>query len=381
MDTQSMRLMKIAGSVQWLVVCMTLWMATPAAAAPTGTAGSAAKTADRVTNADVDTKKAGSKPASATSTKAADDTDGDTPVAQSAEQVQPAKAKASPWAQSTFGLNQSASAISFNRGAEYDYNPFYALTLSFAPSWRINEAFSTSLSAALSREVTQADNRNRADEVWFNDISWTMAYAGYKIPVLGVVLGGQVTTFLPTSPLSQAQTLRLGVQPGVSISRRFNVLAGLSVAYRGGLRLNVHQFTTSETESPRLAGCRGQECARLLNTGVRNSQYQQSHAGSVSLTFVDWLSASVSVGAYLSHLYESSDLGEDEFFALEPMDTRYAMSFGLGLNATLPKGVTAGLGLSTFSPQRAPNNDFYRPFYNRFSQVYLDLRFRPASWF
>ena len=153
------------------------------------------------------------------------------------------------------------------------------------------------------------------------------------------------------------------------------------MAYRGGIQFNVHQFTTSETESPRLAGCRGQECARLLNTGVRNSQYQQSHSGGVSLSFVDWLSASVSAGAYLSHLYASSDLGSDEFFALEPMDTRYAMSFGLGLNATLPKGMTAGLGLSTFSPQRAPNNDFYRPFYNRFSQVYLDLRFRPASWF
>ncbi|MBV71190.1 MAG: hypothetical protein CMH52_07540 [Myxococcales bacterium] len=289
--------------------------------------------------------------------------------------------KAPAWSASSMSIGQSVSTLTFDPAAELDYNPYYAVTLGLAPSWAWSPLVYTSAQLAFSREITQANTRNRADEIWLSDASFTLGYTGYTVPKVGIRIAADLTATAPTSPLSKAQTLQLGLQPAIALSKRVAVLSGLTLGYRGSFRLNIHDYTTAELSSPRIGDCRGETCAQFLNTGVRNTQYQQGHSFSLGLGLLDWLSVSTNIGVYLSHLYAAVEADQDEFLALEPMDTRYAISYGLGASLTLPLGMTMAMGVSTFNPQRAPNNTYYRPFFNRFSQVYLDLRFRPSMWF
>ncbi len=293
------------------------------------------------------------------------------------------KANSTPpkWSGSSISVGQAVSTLSFDPSAELDYNPYYAVTLGIAPNWAWNQWVYTSARLSLSREITQANARNRGDEIWLSDTSFTVGYTGYTVPVLGIRIASDLTGIAPTSPPSKAQTSIFGFQLAVSVSKRLSLLSGLNLSYRGSARLNLHQYTTSELVSPRIADCRGETCAQFINTGVRNSQYQQGHNLNLGLSILDWLTVTSGVGVYLSHLYDSAPAVDTEYSALTPMDTRYAISYSVGTTVALPHGVSASLGLSTFNPQRAPNNTFYRPFYNRFSQVFLDLRFRPSMWF
>jgi hypothetical protein len=93
------------------------------------------------------------------------------------------------------------------------------------------------------------------------------------------------------------------------------------------------------------------------------------------------MSVSTSFGVYLSHLYSGADIDGISHEPLEGTDTRYAVSYGLGASFRPLSGVSATLGMSTFNPQRTPDNDHYRPFFNRYSQVYFDLNLAPGAWF
>ena len=292
-----------------------------------------------------------------------------------------AKKPSAPWSGSAMSLNQSVSTLSFDKSSELDYNPYYALTLGLAPSWRFHPKLYVSAGLSFSREITQPDNRNRADEIWLSDTRLTIGTPGWKIPVLAIQVAGQLTSTFATSPSSRAQTLIYGVQPGLSLSRRFGLLQGLTVAYSGGIRVNIHEYTTGELSAPRIATCTGATCAELINTGVRNTQYQQSHSGSLSLGIFQWLSLSTSFGVYMSHLYPAAVIESTSYQPLESTDTRYAVSYGLGAQFKVLSGVSTSVGMSTFNPQRTPDNDQYRPFFNRFSQVYLNMRLTPGAWF
>ena len=233
----------------------------------------------------------------ATSPKTADaQANASTPVASDVQDDTEGEKKAAPpWAASSMNVSQSVSLISFDRSAELDYNPYYALTLGLAPHWRWHPKLYTSASLSFSREITQPDGRNRPDEIWLSDTKLTLGTTGWTIPVVDITVGGRVTSVFATSPASQAQTLTYGLDSGISINRKFSVLGGLGLGYGGSFRVNVHEFTTGELESPRIPTCRGQTCAELLGTGVRNTQYQQAHTANVSLTILSWLSVSTSL--------------------------------------------------------------------------------------
>jgi len=271
--------------------------------------------------------------------------------------------------------------LTFDPSAELDYNPYYAITFGVAPHWRWHPKLYTSASLSFSREVTQPDARNRPDEIWLSDTKLTFGTPGWTIPGVKLVVGGRVTSIFATSPTSQAQTLNYGLETALSLSRSFPVLGGLSVGYGGSVRTNFHEFTTGELEAPKIASCRGQTCAELVNTGVRNSQYQQGHTTRLSLIVLPWLNISTSFGVYLSHLYPDASIEGVSNETLEPVSTRYAVSYGFGVGLTPIQGVTTSLGLSTFNPQRTPANEYYEPYINRYSQVYLDLRLTPGAWF
>ena len=55
------------------------------------------------------------------------------------------------------------------------------------------------------------------------------------------------------------------------------------------------------------------------------------------------------------------------------------MSYGLSARIGPFAGLTTSIGASTFNPQLAPNSTYYRPVFNRYTQLSIDLSFDISS--
>jgi len=124
----------------------------------------------------------------------------------------------------------------------------------------------------------------------------------------------------------------------------------------------------------------GAECAELSHTGSRNARYQQSHAVALGIQPLSWLSIGLSLGVYLSHLYDLTEAPDRVVDLRDDVATRYAMSYGISANFSIVRGVSSGLSINTFSPQLTPESGRYAPFFNRFTQVSVGLTLTPHAW-
>jgi len=290
-----------------------------------------------------------------------------------------AEDKAPPWAGSSIGVSNTVSALTLDPSAEPNYNPYYAVGVSVAPRWAFAPWLSLSASIAATHEVTDADGTTYSNETMLSDTGLALGLSGAKIPGVGVGVSGGLKATFPTSLASRAQTLQVGITPSLRLSKRFGLLEGLTLGYGGSVRINAHGYTTSARQAPRIASCRGIDCAEFLNTGVRNSQYQTANTVSLGLGLTKWLGLSSSFGVYTSHLYPGQTVPEVSHIPTAPTDTRYAVSYGLSARIGPFAGLTTSIGASTFNPQLAPNSTYYRPFYNRYTQLSVDLSFDLSS--
>ncbi len=287
--------------------------------------------------------------------------------------------EAPAWAGSSIGVSNTVSALTLDPSAEPNYNPYYAVGVSVAPRWAFAPWLSLSGAIAATHEVTDADGTTYSDETLLSDTGLSLGLSGAKIPGVGVGVSGGLKATFPTSLASRAQTLQVGITPSLRLSKRFGLLEGLTVGYGGSVRINAHGYTTSARQAPRIASCRGIDCAEFLNTGVRNSQYQTANTVSLGLGLTKWLGLSSAFGVYTSHLYPGQTVPEVSHIPTAPTDTRYAVSYGLSARIGPFAGLTTSIGASTFNPQLAPNSTYYRPFYNRYTQLSVDLSFDLSS--
>lgn len=287
----------------------------------------------------------------------------------------PALAQEAPaWAASRVSLLNTVNTRQLDKGADLTWNPYYAMGIRVSPAWRLGESVSLGASLSVLREFTQEDATTREGEWWFDDLTISAGHRGVELPVIGTRLGGSLAVYAPTSKASQARTLQVGIRPAASLTHTFPVLAGLSVRYDGSVRFNAHEFTTASQNEPLIAACRGLECDELSHTGVRNVRWQHGHRLGLALGVFDWLSISGGAGVFVSHLYDGIDVDTEAPDPVEPEDQRYLMAYDAELTLGPWRGISTGVGLSTYNPQRAPDQERYAAFYNRYTQAYLDLR-------
>ena len=285
------------------------------------------------------------------------------------------------WAGSALSLTNTVSTLSFDRSAEPFYNPTNTVSLNSRLQWSWTRNICTSVALGMSREVTQPDARTHVDDIWLTDLTIGLCLLRWRIPAVDTTLSVDFISFLPTSPLSQGASLYYGGQAQFGLSHTFRVSGQPTINYGVGLRVNAHEFTTRQRESPSIAACNGSECAELSHTGSRNAQYQQTHSVSVRLQPLRWWSIGASVSVFLSHLYDLTDVDRPLTDGRADVSTRYAMNYGLSTTFILSRAVAASLGVSTFNPQLAPDSHHYAPFFNRFTQVSIGLRLTPHAWF
>ena len=288
-----------------------------------------------------------------------------------------------PWRGSEFVYRNVFSAISLDRSADLTYNPSYAMSFSFRPSWWFTDHLYVRANLDLVRELTEADDTTFQNEALLGDLALTVGYAPVvTIPVVDIAVSADLLFLVPTSKVSQARTLALGIGPGVRLSRSFDLLSGVSISY--GLRAipRLHQSTTAELETPLIPGCSASNggCDAYLHTGLRNAQFRLQQLFTVSARALDWLSVSATYGLWIDWLYPL-DIDDPRISAqtLEPQDRRYASVWEVEVLFEPLPALKIGVGTSTLGPQLAPDSSYYNPFYNRYTTVFVDLHLDVAG--
>ena len=281
-----------------------------------------------------------------------------------------------PWAGSSIALRNAATALSADRAADLTYNPFWEMSLSFAPRWSFNDVFSISAFQAISREMTDSDWTTERGEWVVSDFSLNAAASRYvTIPGVDIDVSNDLALTFPASKASRARTLRMAVGPGLTLSRSFDLLDGLSLTY--GLRGTYywHEYTTGELESPPIDDC-GSQCDELVNTGVRNPEWRISNRFGASLGFAGLLRFATSYAIVTDPLNDGSDALTVSYTPQQPTDTRFRNSFDISLSATPWDLVSFTLGANTTNGQLRPDSSgYYAPLFNRFTVIYFDVAF------
>jgi hypothetical protein len=298
---------------------------------------------------------------------------GDAPDAGIASEADPR----SPFRGTEFDFRNVASVVGLDPGSELTWNPYYAMEFGFQFRWWFDDWFAGAR-LDVTREITQADETTFAGEAWVSDL--LLVGGGrpiYTIPVAEIALSADVVLTVPTSKVSQARTLVLGIGPGVRLSRSFEGGGTWNLAYRVRVTPYLHRTTTAELETPLIPSCTssGNGCDAFVNTGLRNARVRVQHGVDLSYEPLDWLSFGTGFEHILDWLYPIE--GDDPRISLtleDPTDERHASWFYVEATFTPIPALEVGIGYETLAPRLAPDSSYYNPFYNRYSTVYLDLR-------
>lgn len=294
-----------------------------------------------------------------------------------------------PFRGSAFTYRNVATAISFSRDAEPTYNPYYAMAFTFSPRWWVGDIFNTSLALTLMRELTNSDWTTEAGETTLSDLQLRIGADRFAtIPILGIDIGASLGLLAPTSKASQARTMIMGIKPGLSLSRTFDLLSGVGLSYSFAATKTFHDSTTAQREEPNVAGCIGTTggCESYMNTGVRNASWGLANSFGMNVQFVEWLGVSASMTLLHSFLYEQGvgDGVVDDGTGLtnqssddvggSGQDIRYVMAYNVEISVSPVPALGVAIGAQTVNPQQSPDSTYETPFFNRYTAVYLDLR-------
>ncbi|MFO0749573.1 MAG: hypothetical protein U1F43_28465 [Myxococcota bacterium] len=289
----------------------------------------------------------------------------------------------SAWRGSEIAYRNSATAYSFDKGAQLSYNPTWVMALELAPRYSFSKMISLAASLELDREVTNSDDTTSRGETVVSDLTLALTASKWATIPGDITVSSTLALTLPTSEASRGDTLIMALAPSVRLAKTFpKVLDGLSLGYTLRFTKNFHSYTTSELDSPLIATCFANSlgsCDRFLNTGGRNVSFRLSNSFDLSLDMTNWLTFSTSFGVGVSWLYDAVSDDRVTFQPIESTDSRYSLVADLGFSVRPWQPLEVRLGASTINPQLKPDGDRYAPYFNRYTEVYLDLRLDVAE--
>lgn len=286
---------------------------------------------------------------------------------------------------SSVTLGHHATATSFYKGAEPDYNPVVTQTIEISPRYRVSEKIAVSAVLGIGTELTDSDVTTRRREPLLGDLGIT---GSYRLPKLPAEIGGSLslTVTVPTSKESIARRRVLGGGLGTSFQRPFKLAKHVIVAPTVGLRGSAWAATATslQYDAIPIEGCPDTDvyCIPLGQSPGRSSWATLQESVGVSAELPWKLSAMVNVVWAQSRLYQLSDATYGDIIdgptadegVIPVSDTnvnwRYMNIYVLGLDWQAHKKVSVGLGVQTAQPQQKPDSTYYRPFFNRNTQVF-----------
>ena len=287
-------------------------------------------------------------------------------------------------------LRNVAATRSFDKSVGYTYDPYAAIELKVRPQFWVHDKVYINASIGLSTELTHSNYSTYADEVFLSDLQLGVGSPSYlTIPVVGIDLGASFGMTFPLSKSSQYQTLMVALTPEISISRSFDVLAGISLGYSFSATKFFNEYTTSENAADRYPGCSTSvsvanlATSSCLNTGVRNSSARLVNAFSFSISFIPEFGLALSGALVHDFLYDQSEqvlaVGDTP---IENTDIRYYVSTGATLYARPIPAIGLSLGISTSTQQlhSDPNITYRNPLFDPLrTNVFLDIKLDVAG--
>ena len=300
--------------------------------------------------------------------------------------VAPAAKGKSPWKGSFIAYEHAFSAVSLDKASGQTWNPYYAHSFSLQPMWRFHDYVALKLRLDVEQELTNADETVKRYEWMWSDLNVDVnAGKGFTEKVTGININGGLRLGLPVSKVSRARTMILSLAPALTISRKFPVLQGLTVAYAGRFAWQFHQSTTAEYDGTSLS-CGDPDsaaCERFTNTGIRNASTVLRHGPAVTLDILDNLSFEVSYTMMRHGLYDLDDrdiydsasgihLGTLES-GENDISARYSQAFSAEIAWSPIEMVGISLGFISLYADLRDNGSHQTPLFNRFTNIYLNL--------
>ena len=171
------------------------------------------------------------------------------PVAETAVATQPdaevkveedkeAEKKPLPWAGSSVVFGTNTDLATFIKPINEQYNPTVKNSIQLRPSWVLNKQYSLSGNLGFTCELfTTPGSANGSTNVatcTASNLS-IAASLGELYNIYDVSIRGRVSLSLPTNTLTREMGGLYGVNAGVSATRKFDELDGLSLTYSFGI--------------------------------------------------------------------------------------------------------------------------------------------------
>jgi hypothetical protein len=293
-------------------------------------------------------------------------------VSATVSEEAPAEVKPPIWAGSTLTYRNAATALSTSRSAELTYNPYYEMSLTAAPVLRLHDKVNVGLQASVSRELTNSDYTTRRGEFEWSDLTLRFGFPGiYTIPVAEIRISADLPFAFPTSRISRARTTIVAMSPGISLSRRFDVLSGITLRY--GLRGTYwwNRYETGQYERPTIDGC-VTDCAQFRAMESLNTTWRIANSFGLDVAFIEQLSLGISFAVVRDDVGQPP-VADVSFVPITPTDARFSNSAGVALTWQAIDALALTLGAETAHPQLRPGpGEYYAPFFNRYTVTYLD---------
>ena len=289
---------------------------------------------------------------------------------------------ASPWRGSAITYEHSFSALSLNKSWDRDYNPYYAQSLALQPMWSFGDQFYLRGNWGFEQELTVSDTFDTRvpHEIVVSDLFVDVGATGWSEPSTGIKVAGSLRFGLPISKKSAAETLYVALSPGLSLSKQFKVLEGLSVVYQGRYTYNFREHPTMQYDGPKISCQPGSDCDRFSESGRRTAEYSFGHGPVVQLGVTPKLALFTSYTHTRARLYDLEDIVVEvptSEGVILPGASGYNWRdtewFGLGASYQLIDSVGVAVGVNTAHPQKQPDSEDYTRFFNRFTAFYVDL--------
>jgi hypothetical protein len=249
----------------------------------------------------------------------------------------------------------------------YDPNPTWSHRLELVPEFHVGDQFFARARLALEQEFTDVDAPTGNHEVMLSDLGVEAGVAGVTIPVVGIHVGGNVRFTFPTSKASQARTMVMTVGPALSLSRKFPLLSGLTVAYAGRYTYRFHRLTEGYVMT-------NEGCIEAMQTTCREPMGVNTHSDLThgpALTFSPLDALTVATNFAISHRWQYAPSQVDGL-ANQTNPSTFNTIFDLSVSYQLFRPVGLTLGASTFTPGLNAQGSNLFVLFNRNTTLYLD---------
>ena len=305
--------------------------------------------------------------------------------AEATLEAEAAPVKKAVWRNTLFIYENAVSAYSFSKEAELTYNPYYAMSYAFIPRFYLYKGMSLRLNWSFEQELTNSDMTTKKHEVYWSDVNLDWVWGGAAtIPGVDVYFTPKVRFTLPASKGSQARTLYVAIGPGFDFLKTFDVLGGITLqwAFRYTKYFNKYSGAVSEDS---ILECPGtQASCPYYGLGPRNPSHSFTNAFLLELRPIDKLYFVLQVAVINRLLYDNTETSVDIIggsYDLQESSNNSnhqgLMQYVFEIGYDVLPFMSVGLGANTYNPMLAPNSEYYAPFFNRYTTLYLDFVIYP----